>query len=56
MIHTDNHPINSMSMQGLSRIYIGLLWSHRGLPRIRAIIRGHVRMIRRWRVTTPLAG
>lgn len=35
-------------MQDQSRLYIGLLWAHRAMPRIREIIRGHVRMIRRW--------
>lgn len=45
---TANRPIKFLSMQDQSRLYIGLLWSHRGLPRIRSIIRGHVRMIRRW--------
>ena len=48
MIHTDNCPIKIMSMQDQSRLYIGLLWSHRRQPRIRTIIRGHVRLIRRW--------
>jgi hypothetical protein len=48
LLHADNRPIKFLSMQDQSRLYIGLLWSHRGLPRIRSIIRGHVRMIRRW--------
>lgn len=48
MIHTDNRPIKFLIMQDQSRLYIGLLWSHRRQPRIRSIIRSHVRMIRRW--------
>lgn len=48
VIHTDNQPIKFLSMSDQSRLYIGLLWSHRSQDRIRAIIRGHVRMIRRW--------
>lgn len=49
-IHADNKPIKllSSSMQEQSRLYIGLLWPHRCSERVRAIIRGHVRMIRRW--------
>ena len=48
VIHTDNKPIKLLTMQDQSRLYIGLLWSHRRQPRIRTIIRGHVRLIRRW--------
>lgn len=48
MIHADNKPIKFLSMQDQSRLYIGLLWSHRCTPRIRSIIRSHVRMIRKW--------
>lgn len=48
MIHADNKPIKILSMQDQSRLYIGLLWPHRGSERVRDIIRGHVRMIRRW--------
>ncbi len=47
-LHADNRPIKFLSMQDQSRLYIGLPWSHRRQPRIRTIIRGHVRMIRRW--------
>lgn len=47
-LHADNRPIKFLSMQDQSRLYIGLLWSSRRQRRIRAIIRGHIRMIRKW--------
>lgn len=47
-IHSDNQPIKWIGLQDQSRLYIGLLWSHRRQPRIRTIIRGHIRMIRKW--------
>lgn len=46
-LHADNRPIKFLSMQDQSRLYIGLLWSNRRQQRIRAIIRGHIRMIRK---------
>ena len=48
MIHSDNHPIKFLTMQDQSRLYIGLLWPSRKQERIRAIIRGHIRLIRKW--------
>lgn len=47
-IHSDNQPIKWLTMQDQSRLYIGLLWNHRGCARIRAIIRAHIRLIRKW--------
>lgn len=47
-LHADNRPIKFLSMQDQSRLYIGLLWSSRRQVRIRHIIRGHIRMIRKW--------
>lgn len=47
-LHADNRPIKLLTMQDQSRLYIGLLWSHRGCARIRAIIRAHIRLIRKW--------
>jgi hypothetical protein len=48
VIHTDNQPIKHISKPDMSRLFIGLLWHHRHSDRIRAIIRGHVAMIRKW--------
>ncbi len=47
-LHTDNNPIKWLSLQDQSRLYIGLLWNHRGCARIRAIIRAHIGLIRKW--------
>ena len=47
-IHSDNQPIKWIGLQDQSRLYIGLLWSSRRQVRIRHIIRGHIRMIRKW--------